>query len=317
MEPIVASDAAVKEVGLYIVSTPIGHLGDMTFRALQVLREVSLIAAEDTRTAQKLLRAHGMHRPLMSLYRDNEAQRAEQVVERLQAGESIALISEAGTPCISDPGYVLVRAVVEAGFPVFPIPGASAVIAALSASGLPTHHFSFLGFLPTKSGRRKKAIQPYRSVPGTLVLYESPHRLIALLRDLIDELGDRPACVAREMTKLYEEFVRGSLHELIEIFEARDAVRGECVVMVRGRTDESGEEWEGIESVGPTEQGVSSDDPMSQVRTWAHELLESGARQSKLARQLTSTFPFLSRKDAYRILQECKEEASVSDGSDD
>jgi 16S rRNA (cytidine1402-2'-O)-methyltransferase len=291
--------------GLYLVATPIGHLEDITLRALHILRSVSVIAAEDTRTAQKLLRAHGIQRPLVSLYRDNEAQRTPQIIARLQRGESVAVISEAGTPCVSDPGFVLVRAAAQEGCRIVPVPGPSAVIAAIAASGLPSHHFVFLGFLPAKSGRRKRVLTTYQQIPATLVLYESPHRVLALLEDVLLCLGDRPACLARELTKVYEEFVRGTVSELLGLLRQRDAILGECVVLVGGATEAEDDEGMPIPGAIAVENGQTG--PTKEEI--ARELLATGGRPAKLARQLTARVPTLSRKEAYRLLETLKEES--------
>lgn len=300
------------EAGLYIVATPIGHLDDITMRAVHILREVDVIAAEDTRTAQKLLRAHGLHKPLVSLHRDNEAQRTHNLLRRLEAGESVALISEAGTPCISDPGYLLVHALVEAGHKVTPVPGASAVIAALSASGLPSHHFVFLGFLPQRNGRRKRILKTYKHIPATLVLYEAPHRIVLLLEQLLEQLGDRQACIAREMTKIHEEFQRGTLSSLLSHQHQKEAILGEHVVLVQGWSvpDEDDQDEEGEGPVGLVIPAEDEEAGEAAMKAMALELLETGARPAKLARQLTSAFPSLSRRDAYRLLQTLKDESS-------
>ena len=216
---------------LFIVATPIGNLEDMTYRAVRILGEVALIAAEDTRHSLKLLNHFGISKPLTSYFDHNKQVKGERILNALRQGKSVALISDAGTPCISDPGYQLVRDAVAERIKVVPVPGACAAAAALSASGLPTDSFSFAGFPPSRQGKRRTFLAAMRSLPGTLVLYEAPHRLIDTLCDIREVLGERQIMVARELTKLYEELVRGRASEVIEFFYG-SAVRGEVVVLV-------------------------------------------------------------------------------------
>lgn len=216
---------------LYIVSTPIGNLEDMTFRAVRILREVDLIAAEDTRHSRKLLSHFGISKPLTSCYDHNEAIKSDYILGRLHEGESVALISDAGTPCISDPGYQLVRAAVAAGIRVESVPGPSALLAALAGSGLPTDSFTFIGFLPNKPGKRQEKLSQLAGEGRLLAFYESPHRLVASLSDMREILGNREAVVARELTKLHEEFIRGLIDDIL-IALAERQVRGEVVVLV-------------------------------------------------------------------------------------
>ena len=213
---------------LYVVATPIGNLEDVTLRALRVLREVELVLAEDTRRTRTLLTRHDVAKRPRSLHAHNEAQRSREVLEVLASGSSVALVSDAGTPLVSDPGERLVAAAIEAGHAVVPVPGPSAVLSALVASGLPAAPFLFLGFLPRRSGEREALLARIRDRTETIVLFESPRRLAATLRRLADALGDRPACVARELTKLHEEVARGSLQELAERFRGGDAGRGDA-----------------------------------------------------------------------------------------
>ena len=194
---------------LYVVATPIGNLEDITLRAIRILKEVRLIAAEDTRRTRILLDKYGISTPLTSLYDQNEAKKSGLLIARLLEGEDVAYVSDAGTPGISDPGYILVREAVSLGIRVAPVPGASALIAALSVSGLPMDSFIFLGFLPSKSMRRRQLLTSLREEERTLIFYESPHRLLASLNDIAALLGDREVVVSREMTKIYEEFLRG------------------------------------------------------------------------------------------------------------
>jgi 16S rRNA (cytidine1402-2'-O)-methyltransferase len=194
---------------LYVVATPIGNLEDITLRAIRILKEVRLIAAEDTRRTRILLDKYEISTPLTSLYDQNEAKKSGLLIARLLKGEDVAYVSDAGTPGISDPGYILVREAVSRGIRVAPIPGASALIAALSVSGLPMDSFVFLGFLPSKSMRRRKLLTSLREDERTLIFYESPHRLLASLKDIAAVLGDREMVVSREMTKIHEKFLRG------------------------------------------------------------------------------------------------------------
>ncbi len=216
---------------LYIVATPIGNLEDITFRAVRILKEVDLIAAEDTRHSRKLLSHFGIAKPLTSYFDHNKNFKGSYLLERLAEGRSVALISDAGTPCISDPGYQLVRDAVAAGIPVVPIPGPSAVVTALSAGGLPTDCFTFLGFLPNRQGKRRERLARLAGEEQVLVFYESPRRLLAMLADLRETCGDREVVVARELTKIYEEFVRGRVTEVLERLKDRD-IRGEVVILV-------------------------------------------------------------------------------------
>ena len=216
---------------LYIVATPIGNLEDITFRAVRVLREVDLIAAEDTRHSRKLLSHFGIARPLTSYFDHNKEFKGGYILNRLKEGLSVALISDAGTPCISDPGYQLVRDAVSGGVQVVPIPGPSAAITALSVSGLPTESFAFEGFLPSRQGKRREKLATLKGERRLLVFYESPNRLPAALADMTDILGDREAVVARELTKIYEEFARGTLSHVAAKFR-EEKVRGEVVVLV-------------------------------------------------------------------------------------
>lgn len=216
---------------LYLVATPIGNLEDITLRALRVLRQADLVAAEDTRHTGMLLKHYGVQKPLLSYFKFNEARRSEELLERLAKGQTIALVTDAGSPGISDPGMRVVRAAIAAGFRVEPVPGPCALVAGLTASGLPTDEFHFVGFLPAKSGARHRELARLLQLPGTLVLYESPHRIDRLLATLAELAPDRIVVLARELTKRFEEFLRGTAKELHARFcEAR--WRGEFVVMI-------------------------------------------------------------------------------------
>lgn len=223
-----------KKGALYVVSTPIGNLEDITLRAIRVLRKVDVIAAEDTRRAKRLLRRYRVKGPLTSLFEHNEPSKKEFLVKRLVEGENIALISNAGTPGVSDPGFRLVQRAIEEGVEVIPIPGPSALIAALAISGLPTDSFHFFGFLPPKGAKRKRRLEEIKELRGTVILYEAPHRLLRTLTSLREICGDRQIVVARELTKLYEEAIRGTITEVIDGLEERQ-IRGEITLVVAGR----------------------------------------------------------------------------------
>lgn len=221
---------------LYVVSTPIGNLADMTYRAVQTLRDVNIIACEDTRQTRKLLDHYSIQASLISFHEHNEAARSDELVGRLLGGESVALVSDAGTPLISDPGFRLVRAAVAAGVPVVPVPGASACLAALSASGLPTDEYRFCGFLPRKQGERQRRLQSLTGESATLVFYEAPHRILESLEDVAAVLADPPVVLARELTKLHEELLRGRASEVLTDLRRRDSVKGE-ITLVIGKSD--------------------------------------------------------------------------------
>ncbi len=216
---------------LYLVATPIGNLEDITLRALRVLKECDVVAAEDTRHSGQLLRHFGISKPMLSYFQFNEAKRSHEILERLGRGEKIALITDAGTPGISDPGARIVKGALAAGFRVEPVPGACALVAALAAGGLPTDEFHFIGFLPHKSGQRRNRLTELQTVPGTLVIYESPYRVTKLLAELADLFADRTVVLARELTKKFEEIRSGKAAELLARFDTLKA-RGEFVVLV-------------------------------------------------------------------------------------
>ena len=218
---------------LYVVATPIGNLEDMTLRAIRVLKEVHLIAAEDTRQTRKLLSAYHIHTPLTSLHEHNEQRKGESLIGRMEAGDSVAYVSDAGTPGISDPGYRLIRAAIARQIQVIPIPGASAVIAALSGSGLPMDRFFFCGFLPAKATRRRQMLASLAEVEATLVFYESPVRLAGALEDMATCLGDRPVAICRELTKAFEEIARGTVTDMIRRLSGQ-TVKGEVTLIVGG-----------------------------------------------------------------------------------
>ncbi|HTM11602.1 MAG TPA: 16S rRNA (cytidine(1402)-2'-O)-methyltransferase [Bryobacteraceae bacterium] len=266
---------------LYIIATPIGNLEDITLRALRLLREVDWIACEDTRQTRKLLEHFGISKPMMSYYEHNEAARAAELVERLQTGVSVALVSDAGTPLISDPGYRLVQAAITAAIPVVPIPGVSAVVGALSAAGLPTDAFRFCGFLPPKSSQRKKTLEQLKTETATLIFYETPHRILEALEDVAAVMGPRPVVVARELTKLHEEFLRGTAAELRAELASRPSVKGEFTLLI-GKTDE-------VQADGtPLEEAVRAAEEQGMPRM---EAIKQVARQRGL-----------SKREVYRLI---------------
>ena len=268
---------------LYLVATPIGNLADITHRALQILKDVELIACEDTRHTRKLLQHYGVTTKTVSYHEHNEQQRAAELIDLLRQGSDVAVVSDAGTPSISDPGFRLVRAAIENEIAVVPVPGPSALISALIAAGLPTDEFFFAGFLPAKSNARRARLNELRSVPGTLIFYEAPHRLAATLKDAYEILGEREAVVARELTKLHEEIRRGRLSQLTADYTEKTDVRGEIVVLI-DRT-----------VIGET---VTSDQSVAAlVNQFEQEGLDHRAALKKAARELR-----LSRAEAYRKL---------------
>jgi len=274
---------------LYIVSTPIGNLEDITLRALRVLKEVDRIAAEDTRHTRKLLSHYDIRTPLTSYHDHNERTAAPALVESLRRGESIALVSDAGTPAISDPGYRLVVAAVAAGIQVTPVPGPSALVAALSAAALPTDRFVFEGFLPEKTKQRRERLRSLHDEGRTLVFYEAPHRLKESLNDIEAILGDRAIVIAREVSKVHEEFARGRIGEIINRLADRE-IRGEIVVIVEGFTGEP---------------ALSEELLKEDVR----KLHASGMRVKEIAELLGGKYAF-SKGQIYRITLELKKVSS-------
>lgn len=222
---------------LYLVAVPIGNPEDLSPRARETLRAASVVAAEDTRHFATLARHHGLRMRAVSYHDHNEAVRTAELLGRLNAGDDVALVTDAGTPLISDPGYRLVRAAIDAGIGVTSVPGASAVTTALSASGLPPHPFRFIGFLPRAAAARRAALQAVANDPATLVAFEAPRRLTDALRDALATLGDRPACLARNLTKPHERYQRGTLSQIVAELEAEGEVRGESTIVIGGATD--------------------------------------------------------------------------------
>ncbi len=221
---------------LYIVSAPIGNLEDITLRALRILKEVDLIAAEDTRHTRKLLSHYDIHTHTISYFEHNETRRGKLLLDKLERGSEVALISNAGTPAISDPGYHIINMCIEAGIEIVPIPGPSAFLSAAVVSGFPLHSFTFGGFLPAKSSRRVKKLNMIRDDASTLIFYESPHRLLKFLTDVLEVMGDRELVIARELTKMYEEIYRGSVSDAIQKF-SEVKPRGEFTIVIRGSNE--------------------------------------------------------------------------------
>jgi len=226
-----------KQGSLYIVATPIGNLEDITLRALRILREVDIIAAEDTRQTRKLLGAHNISTSLISLHEHNEKAKSSSIINKIQQGENVAYVSDAGTPCVSDPGYYLIALAQSEGIKIVPIPGASAVITALSVSGFPSDEFVFCGFLPARQNKRRKALELLKSDNKTIVIYESPMRITSTLEDISVILGDREIVIAREMTKLFEEIKRGRISTLINNANQMKT-RGEFTIIIKGAEKE-------------------------------------------------------------------------------
>ena len=231
-------DADCNSGSLYVVATPIGNMDDITLRALDILKNADMVAAEDTRHTGKLLAYHKIKCKLISCHEHNEGERTPLLIQKLKQGSAIALVSNAGTPSVSDPGYFLIQAAIAEGVKVIPVPGANAAIAALSVSGLPTDSFTFIGFLSRKKGKRHALLKKISGEPRTIIFYESPRRILALIKELISILGDRYGVLSREMTKLHEEFIRGLLSEIIQGLDERNPIKGECTLLVEGRDED-------------------------------------------------------------------------------
>lgn len=269
---------------LYLVATPIGNLEDMSPRAVRVLREAILIAAEDTRHSGKLLKHFEIRTPMTSYFEHNKLDKLDYILSRLEEGD-VAVISDAGSPAINDPGYELVKAALASGFDVRPVPGASAPIAALTVSGLPTDSFLYLGYLPHKPGERRKALSQVANLTYTMIYLESPYRIVETLEDILSELGDRPVCVGREMTKMFEEFWRGDVSNALEYFGSQPA-RGEFTLVVGGAKKNS-DQWTDVELDAAIQTG-----------------LEAGESPSRLSKRLVDESGW-SKRDIYkRIIKE-------------
>ncbi|HET9184247.1 MAG TPA: 16S rRNA (cytidine(1402)-2'-O)-methyltransferase [Candidatus Angelobacter sp.] len=270
---------------LYVVATPIGNLEDITYRAVRVLREAGLIACEDTRHTRKLLDHYSIDAKLVSYHEHNEAERAQELMQKLQAGVNIAQVSDAGMPGISDPGYRLIKLAIEHGIPVVPVPGASAVVTALAASGMPTDAFEFRGFLPARSGQRRTELESIRSAQHTVICYEAPHRIREALDDVVAVLGPaRPLVIARELTKVHEEFLRGTAGELAAQIRARE-LKGEITLLI-------GKAAEG-------EQAVAQVD----LRTRLQQIMREQDLDEKAALKLLAKERGVSKSEVYREVQ--------------
>jgi 16S rRNA (cytidine1402-2'-O)-methyltransferase len=278
---------------LYIVATPIGNLEDVTQRALRVLGEVDLVACEDTRRTRVLLNHFGIKAKTTSYHEHNERARAEELCELMTSGKNVALVSDAGTPLVSDPGFRIVQAAIEANIPVVPIPGATAFVAALAVSGLPADQFFFAGFLPARANARGKKLEELRTFAATLVFYEAPHRISATLKAALEVFGNRRAVVARELTKIHEELARGSLDDLGQRFAEAGSARGEMVLIIEGLTDEA---------VPPvTDQAVAGQSSYRDLAERVNEL-ESEGLNPKDALKRAARELGLKRAEAYRRL---------------
>ena len=281
---------------LFLVATPIGNLEDITLRALRTLQEVDLIACEDTRRTQKLLNHYEIHKALVSYHEHNEFTRAPELVIKLEQGARVALVSDAGMPLISDPGHRLVSLCIRHRIPVVPVPGPSALVAALAASGLSTDEFLFVGFLPARSGERRKALERLAFERRTLVFYEAPHRLVEALRDAAAVLGDRPACIARELSKVHEEFLRGTLSQLAADASGKP-VRGEITLLV-----------------GPPAETSAARPTSESLAARVEELVREARLDRKEALKIAAKERGLTRRDAYRQMLEARtREAQPSD----
>src|SRR5215472_5640836 len=280
------SQAILREACLYLVATPIGNLEDITLRALRILKEADQIACEDTRHTQKLLNHYGIAKPLVSYHEHNQMTRAPELVLAMERGAQIALVSDAGMPLVSDPGYRLVTLALRHRLAVVPVPGPSALLAALSASGLPNEEFLFAGFLPARSGERTRALERLRIEDRTIILYEAPHRVEEALSDAREILGDRPACLAREVTKLHEEFRRGSLSELSSSLAERPA-RGEITLLI---------------APFPSEERAAQRDTSQSLAERVDELIRQAKLDRKEALKLAARERGLTKRAAYQEL---------------
>jgi|ERR1017187_457532 16S rRNA (cytidine1402-2'-O)-methyltransferase len=277
---------------LYLVATPIGNLEDITLRALRVLKEVDVIACEDTRQTQKLLNHYGIATRTVSYHEHNEMTRAAELVKDLQEGTSVALVTDAGMPGISDPGFRLISLAIRHHVPVIPIPGACAFLAALVASGLPTDSFRFSGFLPAKRGDRRATLETVKTSPRTQVFYEAPHRIVEAVADVVEVLGkDRHVVIAREVTKLHEEFLRGRAGEVLETLKSRDGVKGEITLLI-GKAEEADFE-------AAAESRVS-------VRQRVEQIISEEKVDEKTALKKVAKERGISKSEAYRELQRSK-----------
>jgi 16S rRNA (cytidine1402-2'-O)-methyltransferase len=293
------ADAAVNSSratgpALYLVGTPIGNLEDITLRAVRVLKEVDVIACEDTRQTQKLLNHYGIATRTISYHEHNEITRSAELVKDIQEGASVALVTDAGMPGISDPGFRLISLAIRHHLPVVPIPGASAFLSALVASGLPTDSFRFSGFLPAKRGERRAALEAIKTSPRTQVFYETPHRIVEALADVVEVLGkDRHLVIAREVTKLHEEFLRGRAGEILETLHARDGVKGEITLLI-GKAEEA------------THGLADASSARLSIRQRVNQITAEEKVDEKIALKKVAKERGISKSEAYRDLQRSK-----------
>ncbi|HEV7676833.1 MAG TPA: 16S rRNA (cytidine(1402)-2'-O)-methyltransferase [Candidatus Angelobacter sp.] len=268
---------------LYIVATPIGNLEDISYRAVRILKEADLIACEDTRHTAKLLRHYGIDKPTISYHEHNEAARAEELVAKLEQGLNVAQVSDAGMPGISDPGYRLIKLAIERGVQVVPIPGASALVAALAASGLPTDNFQFLGFLPAKSGQRRTTLETLRHAEHTTVVYEAPHRIAETMKDIVELLGaERPVVLARELTKVHEEFIRGPASQVFQRVQEHE-LKGEITLLIG--------------------KGAGQEVAAKNIAQHLNEIMREQKLDEKAGLKVLAKERGLSKSEAYRELQ--------------
>ena len=272
---------------LYIIATPIGNLEDITLRALRLLSEVDLIACEDTRHTRKLLTHYDITTPTISYHEHNERERTTELIARMESGTKVALVSDAGTPLVSDPGFRLVTEAIQRGISVVPIPGASALLTALMAAGLPIQDFLFLGFLPSKASTRRAKLKELANLPTTLIFYEAPHRLIATLEAIVAELGNCRCVIARELTKLHEEFLRGRVSELLDALRERD-IKGEFVLLL-----------------APADEEQSAEGTAKSIAEEIEEVMQNEGIDSRQALKRVARERGISKSEAYRqLLQE-------------
>jgi 16S rRNA (cytidine1402-2'-O)-methyltransferase len=284
---------------LYLVATPIGNLEDITLRAVRVLKEVDMIACEDTRQTQKLLNHYEIATRTTSYHEHNEVAKSAELVQQMKEGASVALVSDAGMPGISDPGYRLITLAIEQGLPVVPVPGASAFLAALVASGLPTDSFRFAGFLPAKRGERRTALEAIKNSPRTQVFYEAPHRIVEAMADAVEVLGNaRQIVIAREVTKLHEEFLRGHAGEVLENLKARESVKGEITLLI-GRAEDADAQAD-TGHVGTAAVGRAS------VRQRVEQIMAEEKIDEKAALKKVAKERGVSKSEAYREMQRSK-----------
>ncbi len=282
---------------LYIVATPIGNMDDITLRAIKTLKAADIAAAEDTRHTAALLAHHDIHTPLVSCHEHNECRRSSQLIEKLKSGMSVALVTDAGTPSVSDPGYRVVKTAIEHDIRVVPVPGASAAVAALSVSGLPTDAFVFMGFPPKKRMRRTEQLQALADEKKTIIFYESPRRIVALLEEMLLIMGDRYVVLSREMTKYHEEFVRGAISRVIQSLKQRPVVKGECTLIISGYEKK---------------EGVMSDAVISEIRD---RLKRRETPPSQLAKEIAQKYG-LPRKKVYDTILVYQADSAQYDGGD-